>query len=240
MQNDEREHKTIDENPAETSFGTLDSSQSPDFPAPIELAIPDQSQISEPDSGDARETLKSKISFAAKTTALGILIGITIGGIGFIRNESSQGALATKLIHSDTCLGANTAPSGFCFSSPVTVSLPPANPISELLGSHGTATISAPKSQIGIFSDAALTLRLTGLSGASPTSNSSLKNTSAAKVAGTLSLAYSGLTRTLQSGSNNGASIYYVGNNEIGTKNQVLYQGQQISLVVVSKIELKN
>ncbi|TAN25304.1 MAG: DUF2993 domain-containing protein [Actinomycetota bacterium] len=189
---------------------------------------------------DDAEPTRSKLIFAAKAIAIGLMIGIVIGGVGFIRNVSSQSELAGKLIKLDSCLGPTSVPSGFCFNSAVNVLLPPRNPISELLGSHDSAVISASQSRIGIFGNAALHLNLTGLTGNDPGSGATLGGTEASAVSGTLSLAYSDLNNTLQSGSANGASIYYAGNNEIATSNQITYQGQQIPLVVISKIELKN
>lgn len=178
--------------------------------------------------------------FALKAVAIGVVIGLLIGGFGFIRNRSSQSELANKLIKADTCLSAATSSSGFCFNSAVDVELVPSNPMSELLGSQDAAVISAAKSRIGGFANAKLNLRLAGFTGAVPGSIASLDKTNVRQVNGTLSLAYSDLAHTLQSGSNNGASIFYVGNNEIGTSNQITYQGKQIPLVVISKIELKN
>ena len=177
---------------------------------------------------------------ATKFLATGLLIGIVVGGIAIFRNNSLQAAIANKLITTDTCLGSFTSPTGFCFNSPVKVSLASSNPLSQLYGSQNNAVVSSAKSRIGIFADAALELDLNGLEGAPLAGSGPLDKTSAASVSGTLSLAYSDLTHTLQSGSNPGSSIFYAGNNEIGTSNQVTYQGQSISLVVISKIELKN
>ncbi len=194
------------------------------------------------ETGVSEDPTKTRVRlvFALKAVTIGVVFGLLIGGFGFIRNRSSQSELAAKLINADTCLGAATSPSGFCFNSAVRVSLVPSNPVSELLGSQNAAVISAARSRIGEFANATLTLRLAGFTGAVPGSSAPLDKTNVRQVNGTMSLAYSDLTHTLQSGSNNGASIFYVGNNEIGTSNQITYQGKQIPLVVISKIELKN
>ncbi|MDA8081823.1 MAG: hypothetical protein M0Z96_09485 [Actinomycetota bacterium] len=199
----------------------------------------------EPDgaeTGASEETSQRRagLVFALKAVAIGVVVGLLIGGFGFIRNRSSQSELADKLIKADTCLGATTSPNGFCFNSPVKVSLVPSNPVSELFGSQDVAVISAARSRIGGFANTTLKLRLAGFTGAGPGSSAPLAKTKVRQVNGTMSLAYSDLTHTLQSGSNNGASIFYVGNNEIGTSNQITYQGKQIPLVVISKIQLKN
>jgi len=199
----------------------------------------------EPDSTETElsveaDSRRTRFIFASKAIAIGLVIGLLLGAFGLVQNRASQSALANKLIKSDACLGPTTSPSGFCFNSAVTVSLIPGNPISGLIGSQDVAVISATESRIGVFTNAKLNLRLTGFGGAPPGSSAPLNKTVAHKVAGTLSLAYSDLTHTLQSGSSNGASIFYVGNNEIGTSNQITYQGKQIPLVVISKIDLKN
>lgn len=183
---------------------------------------------------------KAKIVFALRAMAIGVLLGAIIGAFGYFRNLSSENALANKLVKADACQNFSTASSGFCFNSAVTVSIIASNPISEFSGSAETITISAAKSQIGIFANAELHVRLNGLSGANPAGGRPLDKTMASHVSGTLSLSYSDLTHTLQSGSSQAASIFYAGNNEIGTSNQISYQGKQIPLVVISKITLKN
>ncbi len=194
----------------------------------------------EPDALAEESAKGAEIPFAAKALAIGLAAGILVGGIGLLLHDSAQSAFANKLIKQDTCPTAASSPSGFCFDSAVSVAFLANNPVSQIASSQANAVISAPKSRIGIFGRAELNMRLSGLSGASPASNAPLSNTRASQVTGTLSLAYSALTSTLQSGSNSKASIFYVSNNQIGTSNQVSYQGQQITLTVVSKIELKN
>ncbi len=194
----------------------------------------------EQDQEQSGDVLKSEIVFASKALGIGLLIGLLIGGIGLFRTQSSQAAFAKKLIRSDACPNSSSSPSGFCFNSPVTVSFASNNPLDQLTASQSTAVISASRSRIGIFANAVLDLQLGGMTGALPGSGAALDKTEASSVTGTLSLAYSDLTSTLQSSSNSGASIFYAGNNEIGTSNQVSYQGKTIPLVVISKIQLKN
>ena len=240
MEQHDPENTKLGKVPDGTPLNSIAESTPGDFDEIAGFNEHDQTDEVATDSLDDLETTRSKLNFAAKGLAVGLVIGILIGGAGFIRNKSSQSAFASKLINHDTCLDASSVPPGFCFNSPVNVSLPPQTPLSALLGSHASAVISASQSRIGIFGNAALNLHLTGLTGNDPGSSASLSTTKASAVSGTLSLAYSDLNATLQSGSSNGASIYYAGNNEIATSNRITYQGQQIPLVVISKIELKN
>ena len=240
MEQHDPENTNLDKAPDETQLNSSDEPTTGDLNEMVGSNWNDQTDEVAPDALDDLETSRSKLTLPAKGLAVGLVIGILIGGVGYFRNKSSQSALASKLIKDDTCLDATSVPPGFCFNSPVNVSLPPQTPLSALLGSHGSAVISASRSRIGIFGNAALLLHLTGLTGNDPGSSAPLSATKASAVSGTLSLAYSDLNATLQSGSNNGASIYYAGNNEIATSNQITYQGQQVPLVVISKIELKN
>ncbi len=240
MEQRDPENTNLDKVPDETQLNSSDEPTPGDLNEMIGSNEHDQTDEVAPEALDELETTRSKLNLAAKGLAVGLAIGILIGGAGYFRTKSSQSALASKLIKEDTCLDPTSVPPGFCFNSPVNVSLPPKTPLSALLGSHGSAVISASRSRIGIFGNAALLLHLTGLTGTDPGSSAPLSTTKASAVSGTLSLAYSDLNATLQSGSSNGASIYYAGNNEIATSNQITYQGQQIPLVVISKIELKN
>ncbi len=238
------QHDNYDDNTQDDTLSGVEKDQ----PTAIEMRDSDISADAiayQPPGGIERDAsyedagTRARVVFALKAVAIGVVVGVLIGGFGLIRNKSSQSELANKLIKADTCLGAATSPSGFCFNSAVSVSLIPSNPVSEILGSQDAAVISASRSRIGGFANAKLNLSLTGFTGAVPGSSAPLDQTNVRQVNGTMSLAYSDLTDTLQSGSNNGASIFYAGNNEIGTSNQITYQGKQIPLVVISKIELK-
>ena len=147
-------------------------------------------------------------------------------------------SLASKLITKDHCGSSSTSPSGFCFNSPVTVSYNPSNPLNQLLAQPGIVTIDAAQSRIGLFGNSHVTLKLTGLKGSNP---STILSSISQRVTATLSMQYTELTKTLQSGSSNGASIFYAGKNgEIATSNNISYQGKIIPLKVISKIDLKN
>lgn len=180
-----------------------------------------------------------ELALAGKYLGLGLLIGTLIAGTGYVRTHSAQKALADSLVSRDHCGPSSSIPSGFCMNSGVSVALYSSSPLGEITGSFGSATISATRARIGIFGDANLNLKLTGLS---PVSSglAMLSNSEAGSLTGTLSMNYANLTHTLQNGSNNGASIFYAGQNEIGTSNDIPYQGQTIPLVVISRIELKN
>ena len=235
------ETDSVENDKNETPVLLTPTTQETDHQSAIDSSLSDGTDTGEESETLAEETERAaEIRFAAKALAIGLAAGILIGGISLLLHNSVQSAFANKLIKQDTCPTVASSPSGFCFDSAVSVAFIANNPLSQIAASQANAVISASQSRIGIFGRAKLNMRLSGLSGASPASNAPLSNTRASQVTGTLSLAYSALTSTLQSGSNSKASIFYVGNNQIGTSNQVSYQGQQITLTVISKIELKN
>lgn len=189
----------------------------------------------EPESGS---NSKRWIVSSLVSLAIGLVIGALISGIAVIRTQSSQMSLASKLIAKDHCGPDTTSPSGFCFNSAVAVSYNPTNPVNQLLAQPGTVTIDAAQSRIGLFGNSHVTLKLTGLKGSSA---STILSSTSQRVTATLAMQYTELTKTLQSGSSSGASIFYAGKSgEIATSNNISYQGKIIPLQVISKIDLKN
>lgn len=187
--------------------------------------------------GDSR---RAELKFAVKSIVVGLLIGVIVAGVGYLKTSSSQHSFASQLIEVDTCGDASSVPSGFCFNSPVSVAFSPSNPLSQFLGTTSHANVTAAKARLGIFGDSTVALDISKLSGAAIGKNSPLSKTKAGTISGTISLAYAALTNTLRSSSSTSASIFYAGKNEIGTTNEVSYQGQNIALTVTSKISLKN
>lgn len=175
---------------------------------------------------------------ALSALAIGLAIGIVISGIGVIRTHSSQSSLASFLVKTDRCGASTTLPTGICFNSPVSVNYNPTNPLNQFLATPGTIKLSAAQARIGIFGNSNITLRIAGLNTSTIGNSAAFKSSTSGTITGTISMPYSQLTHTLQSGSNTGAKIFYVGANEIGTSNDISYQGKTIALEVTSKIAL--
>lgn len=183
---------------------------------------------------------KREIFEAIKALGIGLLIGVLVAGVGFVRKESAQSGFSSLLARVDSCGSASTTPSGFCLNAPASVALIANNPASELLGNNSEAIISSGKASIGKYKDAALQLTLSKITGQPLGGSTNLAGVRAGEIVGTLSLPYKELSATLQANSNSGASIFYAGQGKIGTSNNISYQGKEIPLVVISKIELKN
>lgn len=199
--------------------------------------FPDVTQ-EQPEEFETGSNSKQWIISSLVSLVIGLVLGALISGVAIVRTQSSQMSLASKLITKDHCGSSSTSPSGFCFNSPVTVSYNPSNPLNQLLAQPGIVTIDAAQSRIGLFGNSHVTLKLTGLKGSNP---STILSSISQRVTATLSMQYTELTKTLQSGSSNGASIFYAGKNgEIATSNNISYQGKIIPLKVISKIDLKN
>jgi hypothetical protein len=204
-----------------------------DFDGQSSETIQDQ-----PEELDSGSKSKQWLISSLVSLVIGLVIGALISGVAVVRTQSSQMSLASKLIAKDHCGPNTTSPSGFCFNSPVAVSYNPSNPLNQLLAEPGTVTIDATQSRIGLFGNSHVTLKLTGLKGSSA---STILSSTSQRVTATLAMQYTQLTKTLQSGSSNGASIFYAGKSgEIATSNNISYQGKIIPLKVISKIDLKN
>lgn len=175
---------------------------------------------------------------ALSALAIGLAIGIVISGIGVIRTQSSQSSLASFLVKTDGCGANTTLPSGVCFNSPVSVNYNPTNPLNQFLATPGTINLSATQARIGIFGNSTIKLQIAGLETSTIGNLKAFNSSTSGNITGSISMPYSQLTHTLQSGSNTGAKIFYVGANEIGTSNNISYQGKTIALEVTSKIAL--
>lgn len=237
--NNEGEEKEL----SQSGHDEADTTASPTFST--ELVSPENEANSQ-DSEDAnldvnpKDSKRVELAFAAKSIGIGLLIGIVLAAVGYLRTSSVQHGFANQLVKSDTCGDLASIPSGFCFNSPVSVESNSSNPLSPFMGSTSSATVAALKTRIGIFGNSNVTLSLSKLSGAAVGSSSPLNKTKAGIISGTISLAYAELTNTLRSSSSTSASIFFAGKDEIGTTNEVSYQGQNIALTVTSKVSLKN